>query len=258
MDWDSKQYLKFKAQRTQPAIDLANRIRLDNPERILDIGCGPGNSTKVLADRFPNAYILGVDNSDEMITAAKKNYPDLEFEKCDAGTELSQFDKSFDVVFSNACIQWVPDHRNLILSMLNVLRNSNGVLAIQVPMNFNEPIHLIIDELAASRKWKDYFRFSQIYYTLSPGEYFDILSELSGDFDIWETIYYHVMKSHQDILEWYKGTGLRPYLDVLPDDKKAEFEKDFLDKLVQRYPRQKNGEIIFRFPRFFFTANPKS
>jgi len=257
MDWDSKQYLKFKAQRTQPAIDLTNRIRLDNPERILDIGCGPGNSTKVLADRFPDAYILGIDNSHEMISAAKKNYPNLDFKICDASAELSQFNKSFDIVFSNACIQWIPDHRNLIFNMLNLLRNRNGVLAVQVPMNFNEPIHLIIDELATSDKWKGCFPCTRIYCTLSPNEYFDLLSEISGDFDIWETIYYHDMKSHQDILEWYKGTGLRPYLDVLPEDKKAEFEDEFLKKLSQRYPKQKNGDIIFRFPRFFFTASPK-
>ena len=256
MDWDSSQYLKFKAERTQPAIDLVNRINVDNPEKIIDIGCGPGNSTQVLAGRFPDAYIVGVDKSEEMISAAKKSYPNLDFNICDAGTELSQLDSDFDIVFSNACIQWIPDHANLITNMLNLLKR-NGILAVQIPMNFNEPIHKIVSELTASGKWKKYFINPSVYSTLSQSEYFDILSEISEEFHIWETVYYHVMKSHNDILEWYRGTGLRPYLDVLPDDKKTEFEADFMENIVRRYPKQKNGDIIFRFPRFFFTAKPK-
>lgn len=253
MDWDSRQYLKFKAERTQPAVDLVNRIDIDNPEKIIDIGCGPGNSTQVLAGKFPNAYIIGVDKSEHMILAAKKSYPDLDFKLCDAGTELSQFDRDFDIVFSNACI---PDHRNLITNMLNLLKR-NGILAVQIPMNFNEPIHIIISELAASEKWKKYFNNPRFFYTMSPGEYFDILSETADEFHIWETVYYHVMRSHHDILEWYRGTGLRPYLDILPDDKKAEFEAEVMENLIRGYPKQNNGDIIFRFPRFFFTAKPK-
>jgi len=256
MDWDSRQYLKFKAERTQPAVDLVNRINMDNPEKIIDIGCGPGNSTQVLAVRFPDAYIVGVDKSEDMISAAKKSYPNLDFKLCDAGTELSQFDRDFDIVFSNACIQWIPDHRNLITNMLNLLKR-NGILAVQIPMNFNEPIHIIISELAASEKCKKYFNNPRFFYTMSPGEYFDILSETADEFHIWETVYYHVMRSHHDILEWYRGTGLRPYLDILPDDKKAEFEAEVMENLIRGYPKQNNGDIIFRFPRFFFTAKPK-
>ncbi|NLM74915.1 MAG: methyltransferase domain-containing protein [Clostridiaceae bacterium] len=119
MDWNSKQYLKFKTERTQPAIDLVNRINLVSPDKILDIGCGPGNSTQVLSDKFPNAYILGVDKSEDMINAAKKNYPDLNFRICDVSSELPQLDSDFDIVFSNACIHWVTDHRKLIENMLN-------------------------------------------------------------------------------------------------------------------------------------------
>ena len=118
MSWNSQQYLRFKTERTQPAIDLVNRINMDNPKRIIDIGCGPGNSTQVLASRYPNAYILGVDNSENMIETAKKNYPGLDFKICDVSVELSQFDSDFDIVFSNACIQWIPDHKNLIKELL--------------------------------------------------------------------------------------------------------------------------------------------
>lgn len=256
MDWNSAQYLKFDRERTQPAVDLANRININSPKKIIDIGCGPGNSTQVLADRFPGSYILGVDKSENMIAAAKKRCPDLDFKVCDVSGDLSCLGTGYNIVFSNACIQWVPDHRNLLKKLLGLL-NENGILAVQIPVNFNEPIHIIIGELAASEKWRKYFDFPRIFHTLSQSEYFDLLAEISGGFSMWETVYFHVMKSHDEILEWYRGTGLRPYLDSLPDDMKAEFENDVMEKLVQQYPKQKNGDIIFRFPRFFFTAHPK-
>mgnify|MGYP001231176557 CR=1 FL=1 len=252
-DWNSTQYLKFERERTQPAIDLVNRIGLENPKKILDVGCGPGNSTAVLAKKFPDAYILGIDNSENMISAARKNHPDLDFRLCDAGRDLSSLDHDFDIVFSNACIQWVPDHKKLIGELMGLLRKG-GVLAVQIPMNFNEPIHRIIREVSTSDKWKGYFPEARNGNTLTQGEYFDILSELTDNFSLWDTVYYHVMKSHSDILEWYRGTGLRPYLNVLDDEKQADFENDVLERIKGSYGVQKNGEIIFRFPRFFFTA----
>jgi len=256
MDWSSEQYLKFKTERTQPAIDLVNRINMVNPKKILDIGCGPGNSTEVLYNKYPGAYILGVDKSEEMIKTARIKYPGLNFKICDVSKDLSQLDSDFDIVFSNACIQWIPDHKHLLKNMLNLL-NRNGVLAVQIPMNYNEPIHKTIDEVASSEKWKKYFIEPRIFYTLSQSEYYDLLFEISEEFFIWETVYYHVMKSHNDILEWYRGTGLRPYLNALPDVKKTVFKSELMEILMQRYPKQKNGDIIFRFPRFFFIAYPK-
>lgn len=256
MDWNSKQYLKFKAERTQPAVDLANTINLKNPKKILDAGCGPGNSTQVLYDKFPDAYILGVDSSQDMIDAAKKNCPHLDFKLCDISKDLDQLGQDFDIVFSNACIQWVPDHERLLKNMIDLL-NPEGVLAVQIPMNFKEPIHTIIQELAASEKWKGYYKDTGRRNVLSQGEYYDILSDISREFYIWDTVYYHTMKSHEDILEWYRGTGLRPYLSALPEDKRAEFENEVLRRLIIEYPKQKNGDVIFRFPRFFFIAYPK-
>jgi len=229
---------------------------MPNPKKILDIGCGPGNSTEVLYNKYPDAYILGVDKSEEMIKTAKTKYPNLDFKICDVSKDLSELDSDFDIVFSNACIQWVPDHEHLLRNMLNLL-NENGVLAVQVPMNFNEPIQKTIDELISSEKWKKYITDPRFFYTLSQSEYYDLLSEISEEFCIWETVYYHVMKSHNDILEWYRGTGLRPYLSVLPDAEKTVFESELMEALMQRYPKQKNGDIIFRFPRFFFIAYPK-
>jgi len=252
-DWNSAQYLKFEKERTQPAIDLVNRLNVNNPKRIIDIGCGPGNSTGVLASKFPASYILGIDKSENMISTAKKNYPNLDFKLCDIGSELSSLDKDYDIVFSNACLQWIPNHKRIIKELFNLLKKG-GILAVQVPMNFNEPIHKIIREVTTSQKWKGYFALPRIFYTLSPGEYYDILSEISGDVNIWETVYYHIMVSHNDIIEWYRGTGLRPYLDVLNDENKTEFENDIMKRITENYPIQKDGKIIFRFPRLFFTA----
>ncbi|MGN0114516.1 MAG: methyltransferase domain-containing protein [Acutalibacteraceae bacterium] len=250
--WNADKYSEFINERTQPAIDLANRISLDNPKKIIDIGCGPGNSTRVLANRFFGAHIVGADNSQDMIDKAKGQNPDLDFMIFDASGDFSKFGE-YDIVFSNACIQWIPNHSSLIKNMMSVLK-VGGVLAVQTPMNYNEPIHIIIKELAASEKWKNKIKNPRIFYNLTQNEYFDILSELASDFTMWETVYCHRMPSHSSIMEWYKGTGLRPYLQALSDTDAADFESDVYSEVVKAYPIQANGEIIFRFPRFFFTA----
>ncbi|MDD7793297.1 methyltransferase domain-containing protein [Clostridium sp. 'White wine YQ'] len=253
VDWNSNQYLMFKNERTQPAIDLVNRIMVNNPRKIIDIGCGPGNSTKVLKERFHDSYILGIDSSSNMIEAAQRDYPEIDFKICDASKDLSKLGDDFDIVFSNACIQWIPNHNELLRNLIGLIKKG-GVLAVQTPMNYNEPIHNIIEEVSTNKKWKDEFKNHRIFYNLTQGEYFDLLSEISSEFSIWETIYFHNLKSHKEIIEWYRGTGLRPYLDELSDEKKEAFEKDIYDRVVEEYPTQKSGNIIFRFPRFFFIA----
>lgn len=252
-DWSANQYTKFIKERTQPAIDLANKITLSNPRKIIDIGCGPGNSTRVLADKFNDAYIVGADNSQNMLDKAKSLNPDLNFMLFDASRDFTDIKERFDVVFSNACIQWIPNHRELIKNMMGIL-NDGGMLAVQTPMNYQEPIHLIIGELIKSRKWKNKFANPRLFYNLTQGEYFDLLSEVTDDFSIWETVYCHRMPSHESIIEWYKGTGLRPYLNELSEHEAEEFEREVYNEVVKAYPIQSNGEIIFRFPRFFFTA----
>ena len=256
--WDSGQYLKFEAQRTQPSVDLAARIALDAPGDVLDVGCGPGNSSRVLARRFPGARVHGIDSSPEMIETAKNDLPECAFSLCDAGKDLASLGSAcFDVVFSNACIQWIPDHPKLVRELLALLR-PGGVLAVQTPMNYEEPIHQIIGELVAGEKWKGAFAQPRIFYNLEPGQYFDLLAEAAADFTLWQTTYYHVLDSHAAIMEWYRGTGLRPYLSVLSQPDKAAFEADVLAQVVARYPKQRDGRIIFRFPRFFFTATAKA
>ena len=251
--WNAEQYVKFIKERTQPAVDLENRIAVSQPREIIDIGCGPGNSTRILAEKFPSAHIIGADNSREMIDTAKAQNSSLDFILFDASADFGKLDKKFDVVFSNACIQWVPDHSRLITNMMSILKDG-GVLAVQTPMNYREPIHLIIQELVSGTKWRDRFKNPRIFYNLAPEEYFDLLAESAVDFSVWETVYCHRMPSHESIIEWYKGTGLRPYLEALSRAEAEEFENDVLSEIKKAYPLQKNGEIIFRFPRFFFTA----
>ena len=252
-EWNSEQYLKFKKERTQPSIDLANAIKINNPIHIIDIGCGPGNSTAVLKRRFPNAHIIGADFSLNMIEKAKADYPDIDFMLFDATKDFEKLEDKFDIVFSNACIQWVPNHKKLLADMMSILK-PNGVLAVQVPMNFEEPIHKIIAEVITRKEWAEKIGEGRQFYTLKEIEYFDILSDISADFTMWKTIYMHRMPSHQSIIEWYKSTGMKEYLAVLSDEDKIIFEQAVFSEVEKYYFVQKNGEIIFRFPRLFFTA----
>lgn len=253
-DWNPESYLKFKKERTRPSIDLAEKIEAVNPKKILDIGCGPGNSTAVLKQRFPEAEIIGIDNSPNMIEAAAKTYPDMEFRLIDASHELEKLgENTFDVVFSNACIQWLPNHAELLTEMMKLLKKG-GVMAVQIPVNYDEPIHKIIRSISESGKWRDSLSGTRSIATLSEEEYFDILSHISSDFSMWKTVYFHRMPSHESIIEWYRATGLKPYLSRLDDSGRQELEAEILEELEKQYPIRPNGEIIFRFPRLFFIA----
>ena len=249
-NWNPIQYEKFLKDRTQPAIDLANRLEEFATNSILDLGCGPGNSTKVLKDEFPTAKIIGADNSDEMLEKAKGLYPDIEFINLDANGDLNEVNEKFDIVFSNACIQWLPNHNELLPKLMTLLK-PNGILAIQIPMQREHPVHIIINELVNTTKWNDKITPRQ-YNNLTTEEYFDVLSHISNDFEIWETTYCHRMPSYESIIEWYKGTGLRPYLEQLTENDSKEFINDVYSKLKHQYKVQNNGEILFRFPRLFF------
>lgn len=252
-DWNAAQYLKFSAQRTQPAIDLAGRIDCPGAKKVLDVGCGPGNSTEILARRFPGAAVLGIDAAEEMIEAARKAHPELTFRRCDAGRDLSSLPGPFDVVFSNACLQWIPDHERLLPALLALTR-PGGVLAFQIPMQYEEPIHRIISAMIRSRRWKTALGGLTLFHHLGKRGYVDLLAAMTADFDVWETTYYHILPSHADIIEWYRGTGLRPYLAALPETERTAFTEAVYRAVVRHYPPLRDGRILFPFPRFFATA----
>ncbi len=251
--WNATTYLQFKNERTRPAVNLACRIPLDDPKTVLDIGCGPGNSTAVLRERFPNAKIIGIDNAPDMIEKAKESYPEMSFLCIDADEYIATVGEKFDVVFSNACMQWLPDHKALLPKWMGLVKKG-GVLAVQMPNNYGEPIHQIIEAITTSEKWQPHFRIMREKNILSVAEYYDSLAENAVHVDLWETAYYHTLSTQQDLLEWYRGTGLRPYLDQLSDDAKTDFEDDFLAAVKEAYSLQTDGSILFRFPRLFFVA----
>ncbi|WP_169275130.1 methyltransferase domain-containing protein [Bifidobacterium moraviense] len=258
VQWDSEQYLRFAAERTQPSRDLAAQLPPDDGTvtRVLDIGCGPGNSTAVLRERYPQARIIGVDSSREMIEAAREAHPDIEFALCDVSDakRVARLPRDFDVVFSNACIQWVPDHTTLIPRLMHRLRKG-GTLAVQTPMNYDEPIHRIIASVVHGPRFGAILPQQREFYNLEPDEYWELLRKHSSGFRMWMTTYLHTLPSHEAIMEWYRGTGLRPYLQALEGmDAQAEFEEEIFSRLRAAYPVQSDGSVIFPFPRFFFLA----
>ena len=255
-DWDSKQYLKFAAERTQPAIDLANRLTTAAPERVLDLGCGPGNSTAVLKKFFPAAELLGVDNSPAMIEQAKQDYPDLSFSLFDANDSFYNLGPQWDVIFSNACLQWVPDHQTLLVKLLDALTD-NGELAIQIPLQTKAPFHALLRQIVTSERWSPFFPEIRKVHILDELEYCELLQTHAGEFTMWESNYFHILESPQAVLQWYRGTGLRPYLKVLPPEKRSEFEQEILSGIESLFPRLQDGSVVFKFSRLFFMARKK-
>lgn len=252
-EWNPEQYLKFKEERTQPAIDLAARIPIA-ADRALDIGCGPGNSTQVVANFFAYTHLTGIDSSAAMIEAARKNHPNLNFMQYDVSGPLEGLGGGYGLLFSNACLQWVPDHPSLLPKLMGLLC-PGGLLAVQIPVNFKEPIHQIIQRTVELPEWRDRIPYHRSFYTLRQEEYFDLLADISADFTMWETVYMHRMPSHQAIMDWYSSTGLRPYLDAAVDEDAREgFYQEVFRQVKEAYPVQANGEVIFRFPRLFFMA----
>jgi len=246
-DWNPAQYLKFERDRNKPIADLLNHVRLENPARIIDIGCGPGNSTGFLARRWPGVEVVGLDSSKAMLEKARQGLPGVEWIEQDATQDLSPLG-GFDLVFSNAALQWLPEHERVIPNWFGLLK-PGGVLAVQLPHNFNNPVHLALRDMA--KAWRLTPPPSRFY---PAGFYYDILAECTDEFELWTTIYYHVMHSHEDIIEWYKGTGLRPYLDQLNEQDSEAFLADMLAQVRQLYPVQTNGNILFDFERLFFVA----
>jgi trans-aconitate 2-methyltransferase len=252
-DWEPDLYLKFATERTQPTIDLVSRINLAEPERIIDVGCGPGNSTRVLRNRWPHAEIIGLDKSPEMIRAARTAFPGENWILADATTWKDV--KPFDIVFSNAVFQWIPDHSHLINHWMSQV-SRNGIMAFQVPAHYDSPVHQVILEVSRDPKWNKKMEAARNALTKEkPGFYYDLLRTIPSRIDIWETIYYHIVEGPNSIVEWFRGTGLRPYLDVLTKvEERHEFETMIKHGYTQKYPPQKDGKVLFPFKRLFVIA----
>lgn len=246
-------YLKFNNERIQPSIDLVSKIEIKDPKKIIDIGCGPGNSTQILRQRWPGSSILGIDKSETMISRAFSDFPNQEWKLFDVETD--PFQDTFDLVYSNATIQWIH-HHDILLENLSAILNPNGVLAIQVPLFFDMPLGKSIYRVANHPKWAPFTKDAhQLYTSLNGCEYYDILSNLFRRVDMWKTDYIHIMDSHNSILEMVRSTGLRPYLNkITGTDERSQFEEMVLQSIQSDYPSQKNGRVLFPFKRLFFVG----
>lgn len=251
--WDPNQYLKFAGERTQPVVDLLHRIQIENPRRIADLGCGPGNSTEMLRGRWPDALIVGVDSSPVMLDKARQSRPDDQWVVGDAATWRG--DEPFDLVFSNAMLQWVPHHDQVCRHLLGLL-NPGGALAVSVPAHYDSPLHREIMEVSRDPAWVDRMDGARRALTNQPpGFYYDLLTPLVSKLDLWETTYYHVLSGPEGVVEWFRGTGLRPFLEALEaDEERRRFERKLLERYRASYPRRANGSVLFPFRRLFFVA----
>ena len=252
--WDADQYLRFEAERTRPCAELAQRIALE-PKHVIDLGCGPGNSTTVLAKRWPGAALNGLDSSPAMIEAARKSTVRAQWLAGDIASWPHLGGEAFDLVFSNAALQWLPDHHGLLPALMGKVAEG-GALAFQVPMNTEAPAHVAARRLAATPAWQAHFpKPVREWSVLSPEAYFDILAPRAGRIDLWTTEYWQVMESQAAVLEWYRGTGLRPYLDALPDPTlRSKFEADYLREIAPAFPVRPSGKVLFPFLRLFLIA----
>ncbi len=250
-DWDPELYLKFNQERTQPSIDLVARIDFDAPQSIIDIGCGPGNSTQVLAKRWPQSKISGVDNSVAMIQKAGREFPQQTWLLLDAGED--EIPGKYDIVYSNAAIQWIPGHASL-LKKFHGLLTGRGLLALQVPLFWDMPLGRAIKAIAKVERWASRMDgASDKLVVRDAGFYYDCLAGLFRSISMWQTDYMHRMPSHEAILEMIRSTGLRPYIERLDDEgEKRDFEEQVRQAIQRDYPAQRDGRVIFPFKRLFF------
>ncbi|MCF3638562.1 trans-aconitate 2-methyltransferase [Rhizobium sp. TRM95111] len=253
MAWSASDYLKFEDERTRPARDLLAQVPDPPPGTVYDLGCGPGNSTELVAARFPGRGVRGVDNAADMLTAARQRLPGIDFIECDLARWLPH--EPAALLFSNAVFQWLPDHMALLARLMAHLR-PGGVLAVQMPDNLDEPSHRLMAESATAGPWRHAFegRLPHRVPRPPPSAYFDALSPLAARVDVWHTVYNHPMADAAAIVDWVKSTGLRPYLDRLPAADRPGFLSDYTARIDAAYPPLADGRRLLRFPRLFVVA----
>ena len=256
--WDPVQYLKFADHRLRPALDLMGRIPLENPRVIYDLGCGSGNVARLLADRWPAADIVGVDNSPEMLTEAADSPSRVRWEYGDLADWKP--DASPSVLYSNAVIQWVPDHQDLI-SRLWAMLPSGGCLAVQAPMSWDMPSHHIMrGTLADGSTGGKPIGSAELReavgnrWVQDPDFYYDLLAPNATHLDVWTTEYQHVLTGDDAVLEWVTSTGLRPILNGLNDADRDVYREEYRRRLNRQYPRRADGATLYPFQRLFFVA----
>jgi trans-aconitate 2-methyltransferase len=252
MTWDPGTYLSFNAERTRPAIELASRIPLVAPRIVVDLGCGPGNSTAILAHRWPAAQIVGVDNSIEMLAAARTSNVRAQWHQADLASWTSR--EPVSLIFSNAAYQWVDNHANIFPRLMGLLE-PKGVLAVQMPRNFDAPSHVSLREIADNPKWRSkVVHLNRTRPVAEPTEYYAMLSGRASTIDIWETEYLQALDGEDAVFKWVSGTALVPYSSALEEEDRKGFLNAYRERLAHLYPRLSNGKTLFPFKRIFIVA----
>ena len=250
-DWSPTLYARFEDERTRPARDLVAQVPLTDARRIVDMGCGPGNSTELLVERWPGARTVGLDSSPAMLEEARRRLPQATFALADAATWMPE--ASTDLVFANAIYQWVPDHLEVLPKMLAAMREG-ACLAVQMPDNLAEPTHRLMREVAANGPWAEKLEDAARLPLPAPHVYYDALKPFASRIDIWHSIYNHVLDNAAAIVDWVKSTGLRPFLDPLAPDERTAFLAHYTARIAMAYPPTVDGKVLLRFPRLFIVA----
>ncbi|MDK9695194.1 MAG: trans-aconitate 2-methyltransferase [Siculibacillus sp.] len=252
-DWNPELYARFADERARPVHDLLARVPLENPRCIVDLGCGAGASTAPLVARWPRADVLGIDTSPAMVAEARGKVPDARFEIADGAVWEPR--EPVDIVFSNATLQWIPDHRALLPKLMAWLA-PGGVLAVQMPDNLDEPSHASMREVAAEEPFAGSLADAAGARTtlLSFEETWDVLAPHAASVDIWRTAYVHPLTGAGKIVEMLRSTGLKPFLDPLDAGPRGEFLARYTGRVAAAYPETADGRVMFRFPRLFFVA----
>ncbi|CAM3503873.1 methyltransferase domain-containing protein [Nocardioides dubius] len=268
MPWSPDHYLRYGDERSRPFFDLVARIDADAPREIVDLGCGPGNLTRTLAERWPQAQVLGIDSSPEMVAAAEAARSEggrndasrsetstarrLSFACADLRSWAAE-PGEVDVLLSNATLQWVPEHRELLPALAGKVRPS-GWLAVQVPGNHGAPSHALCRELAAEEPFVRFTAGVDYRPTADPADYFADLQGLGLTVDAWETTYLHVLHGQDAVFDWVSATGARPYLEAVPDELRDDFVAAYKRRLAVAYP-ERDGVVLLPFRRVFVVAH---
>jgi trans-aconitate 2-methyltransferase len=250
--WDPAQYLRFGNERLRPALDLLAQVPLDAPARVVDLGCGPGNVTAILKQRFPGADVVGVDGSAAMLEQARAAVPQCRFEQAD----FFQWQpaEAPDLIYSNAALHWVDRHEVLFPRLLSLLA-PGGVLAVQMPAMYDAPLRRLAREIAASDAWVELLRDEVSAPDILPAlDYWDMLRPRVASLELWQTSYMHALGGENAVMEWATGSSLRPFLDRLPDGRKEAFRQAYAEAARLHYPRRSDGTTILPFHRLFMVA----
>jgi trans-aconitate 2-methyltransferase len=252
MAWDPAQYLKFAGPRLRPALELLQRIDVEAPATVYDLGAGAGNVTRLIAARWPSANITGVDSSAEMLAKAAAENPQIKWRQADLGTWRP--DKPADVIYSNAALHWLDDHDKLFPGVFSGLA-PGGVLAVQIPRNFGARSHTSITETALDGPWRAKLEpLLRPAPVAEPEFYYDVLAPLAASLDMWETEYLQVLDGENPVKEWTKGTWLGPLLGALEEPQRSQFEAAYAARVAAAYPQRSDGKTLFPFRRLFLIA----